>query len=301
MRVLVAGREGQVARALAACLTAAGHQVTALEPPGLDLTRRDSVQAAVVAAAPALVVNAAAYTAVDRAEDEPELARAVNATGAGWLAEAAAAVGAPLVHFSTDYVFDGRKGAPYVEDDPVNPLGVYGATKAEGEALVLAAQPRSVVLRTAWVCSADGANFLKTMLRLAKEREELRVVADQLGAPTFAADLAEAVVAMTPRLMAATAGEEVFGLFHLTGAPHASWHDFAAAILEGAALRGHPRPRLVPIGTAEYPTRARRPADGRLDCGRIARLHGIKAPDWRASLARCLDRLVGPAGEAKTQ
>jgi dTDP-4-dehydrorhamnose reductase len=290
MRVLVAGREGQVARALLSSLD--GHQVTALEPPELDLTRRDSIVAAVAEARPDLVVNAAAYTAVDRAEDQPDLARAVNATGAGWLAAAAAARNAPFVHFSTDYVFDGLKGAPYVETDPVSPLGVYGATKAEGERLVLAANPRSVVLRTAWVCSPDGANFVKTMLRLATEREELRVVADQYGAPTFAADLAAAVARMAPRLVAADAGDAAFGLFHLTGQPHTTWHGFTEAILEGAARRGHPRPRLVPITTAAYPTKARRPADGRLDCSRVAQVFGIAPADWRQSLGRCLDVLL---------
>lgn len=294
MRVLVAGREGQVARALLARLVPEGHQVTALEPPELDLTSRDSIARAMDEAAPDLVVNAAAYTAVDRAEDQADLALAVNATGAGWLAEAAAARGAPFVHFSTDYVFDGLKGTPYVETDAPSPLGVYGATKEAGERAVLAANPRSAVLRTAWVCSPDGANFVKTMLRLAGEREELRVVADQHGAPTFAADLADAVARMAPRLLAARAGDEAFGLFHLSGAPHTTWHGFTEAILAGAAARGRKVPRLVPIATSDYPTRARRPADGRLDCGKIARVHGIAAADWRASLARTLDILVGP-------
>lgn len=294
MRVLVAGREGQVARALAARFSPEGHKVTALEPPALDLCDRASIAAAMDDAAPDLVVNAAAYTAVDRAEDQTELARAVNATGAGWLAAAAAARGVPFVHFSTDYVFDGRKGAPYVEDDATSPLGVYGASKRQGEEAVLAANPRSVVIRTAWVCSADGANFLKTMLRLAKERDELRVVADQHGAPTFAADLADAVARMAPSLLAAPAGDAAFGLFHLSGAPHTTWHGFTVEILEQAARRGHPRPRLIPITTADYPTKAQRPADARLDCSKIIRVHGVAPADWRVSLGRCLDLLVGP-------
>ncbi|MCS6930843.1 MAG: dTDP-4-dehydrorhamnose reductase [Acetobacteraceae bacterium] len=296
MRVLVAGREGQVARALLARLPAEGHEVIALEPPELDLADRASVFAAAERAAPDLVVNAAAYTAVDRAEDEPERARAVNAEGAGWLAAAAAARGAPFIHFSTDYVFDGLKGRPYTEDDAPNPVGAYGATKAEGERLVLAANPRSVVLRTAWVCSPHGSNFVRTILRLAQEREELRVVADQQGAPTFAEDLADAVARIAPRLPGAPEGDPAFGLFHLCGAPHTTWHGFADRILEEAARRGHPRPRLVPIATADYPTRARRPPDGRLDCARIGRVHGIAPADWRLSLARCLDVLLGPAG-----
>jgi dTDP-4-dehydrorhamnose reductase len=241
MRVLVAGREGQVARALLRRLGADGHQVAALEPPELDLTSRDSIAAAVAAARPDLVINAAAYTAVDRAEDQEALAHAVNRDGAGWLAAEAASVGAALIHFSTDYVFDGRGGAPYRETDAPNPLGVYGRSKEAGERATFAANPRSVVLRTAWVCSPDGANFVRTMIRLAAERDEIRVVADQHGAPTFAADLAEACARMAPRLLAAGAGDPAFGLFHLTGAPHTSWHGFAEAILDGAAARGQRR------------------------------------------------------------
>ena len=297
MRVLIAGREGQVARALVERLVNSDHQVTALEPPDLDLTNHASIAAAMTMVVPDLVVNAAAYTAVDRAEDQPEVARAVNATGAGWLAKAAGARGVPFVHFSTDYVFDGLKGVPYVEADAPNPLGIYGATKEAGEVAVLAANPRSVVIRTAWVCSADGANFVKTMLRLAKERAELCVVADQHGAPTFAADLADAVARMAPRLLAAPAGDAAFGLFHLSGAPHTTWHGFTAEILEQAAMRGHPRPRLSPIATSDYPTKARRPADGRLDCSKIERVHGIVPADWRTSLGHCLDRLLGPIKE----
>ncbi len=299
MRVLVAGREGQVARALVRRLGEDGHEVVALEPPELDLTDADSIAAAMAAARPDLVVNAAAYTAVDRAEDQATIAYAVNRDGAALLAAAAATAGAPFVHFSTDYVFDGGKGAPYVETDATNPLGVYGASKEAGERAALAANPRSVVLRTAWVCSPDGGNFVKTMLRLAGEREELRVVADQHGAPTFAADLADAVARMAPRLLAAQTGDAAFGLFHLSGAPHATWFDFTTEILDQAALRGHPRPRLVPITTADYPTRAVRPPDGRMDCGKIGQVHGIQPADWRASLGRCLDVLVGPVKEKR--
>jgi dTDP-4-dehydrorhamnose reductase len=268
--------------------------VTALEPPALDLTARESIAAAVAASRPDLVINAAAYTAVDRAEDQPGLAFAVNRDGAGLLAAEAAAIGAPFIHFSTDYVFDGAGGAPYRETDAPNPLGVYGRSKEEGERAVLAANPRSVVLRTAWVCSPDGANFVRTMIRLAAERDEIRVVADQHGAPTFAADLAEACARMAPRLLAAVPGDPAFGLFHLTGAPHTSWHGFAEAILDGAAARGHRRPTLTPITTAEYPTRAARPADGRLDCSRIGAVHGIAPADWRLSLSHTLDALLGP-------
>lgn len=294
MRILIAGRVGQVASALVPRLTADGHTVTALEPPELDLTRHESVAAAVAAARPDLVVNAAAYTAVDRAEDDPALANAVNRDGVGWLAAEAARIGAPLVHFSTDYVFDGCKGAPYTEADAPNPLGVYGRSKLEGEQAALAANPRTAVLRTAWVCSPDGANFLKTMLRLAAEREEIRVVADQHGAPTFAADLADAVARIAPRLAACRAGDPAYGVFHLSGAPHTTWHGFTVEIMAQAGRRGHRVPRLVPIATSDYPTRAARPADGRLDCSHISRVHDIRPADWRASLSRALDVLVGP-------
>lgn len=297
MRVLVAGRVGQIATELVARLPVAGHAVLALEPPELDITDPASIARAFAEFRPEAVINAAAYTAVDRAEDERDLAFAVNATGPALLGEAATRAGIPVVHYSTDYVFDGSKGAPYVEEDAPNPVGVYGASKLEGERRLHAANPRSTTLRTAWVCSPHGGNFVKTMLRLAGEREELRVVADQHGAPTFADDLADAAIALLPRLAAAPAGDPAFGVFHLTGAPHTTWHEFAQAILAGAAVRGRRVPRVVPITTAEYPTKARRPADGRLDCGRAARILGIAAADWRVSLDRCLDALIGPKQE----
>jgi dTDP-4-dehydrorhamnose reductase len=294
MRVLVVGRLGQIATEFCARLPAAGHEVLALEPPELDLTRPESLAAAIAGFRPEVVVNAAAYTAVDRAEDEAELAFAVNATGPGLLGEAAARAGIPVVHFSTDYVFDGTKGSPYTEEDEPSPTGVYGASKLEGERRLLAANPRSIVLRTAWVCSAHGGNFVKTMLRLGRERGSISVVADQHGAPTFADDLADAVVALLPRLVAAPAGAPVFGVFHLTGAPHTTWHGFAEAIFAGAAERGQRPPRLTAITTADYPTRARRPADSRLDCRRSAAVLDIRPEDWRAGLARCLDALLKP-------
>lgn len=294
MRILVAGRAGQIATELLARLPAHGHEAVGLEPPELDITRADSIAAAFARVRPEAVVNAAAYTAVDRAEDERDLAFAVNATGPRLLGESAARAGIPVVHFSTDYVFDGAKGAPYVEEDAPNPVGVYGASKLAGEQALHAANPRSTTLRTAWVCSPHGANFVKTMLRLAAEREVLRVVADQHGAPSFAGDLAEAAIALLPRLAAAPAGDPCFGVFHLTGTPHTTWHGFTAAILAGAAARGRKAPRLEAITTAEYPTKARRPADGRLDCGRAARVLGLAPADWRVSLDRCLDALIGP-------
>ena len=294
MRVLVVGRTGQISTELRARLPAAGHEVLALEAPELDLTSAESIAAAMAGFAPEAIINAAAYTAVDRAEDDRALAFAVNGTGPGLLGEAAARAGIPVVHYSTDYVFDGRKPAPYTEADPPNPVGVYGASKLEGERRLHGAQPRSVTLRTAWVCSAHGNNFVRTMLRFGKERPELRVVADQQGAPTFADDLADAAIAILPRLVAAKAGEPCFGVFHLTGQPFTTWHGFAAAIFAGAAARGQPAPKLTAITTAEYPTKASRPANSRLDCARAAAVLGIAAADWRAGLDRCLDALLPP-------
>jgi dTDP-4-dehydrorhamnose reductase len=293
MRVLVTGKAGQVATELAARLPMHGHAVMALRPPELDVTDAASIARAFAAFRPDALINAAAYTAVDRAEEQPDAVFAVNATGPLLLGQAAARAGIPVIHFSTDYVFDGTKGAPYTEDDAPNPLGVYGASKLAGERALHAATPRATTLRTAWVCSPHAANFVKTMLRLAAERDALRVVADQHGAPTFADDLADATIALLPHVVAAPAGHPCFDVFHLTGTPHTTWHHFTGAILAGAAARGWRVPPLSPIATAEYPTRARRPADTRLDCSGAARVLGLAAPDWRAGLERCLDALLG--------
>jgi dTDP-4-dehydrorhamnose reductase len=292
MRVLVIGRTGQIATELLPRLAAAGHEAQALEPPEFDLTDATQVAAAFNRFRPEAVVNCAAYTAVDKAEEQRALAFAVNATGPRLLGEAAARAGIPVVHYSTDYVFDGTKDSPYAETDAPDPFGAYGASKLAGELLLHLAQPRTVTLRTAWVCSPHGGNFVKTMLRFGKERPEMRVVADQHGAPTFAADLADAAVALLPRLAAAPAGDPVFGVSHLTGAPYTTWHGFAQAIFAAAARRGQPAPKLTAIGTADYPTPARRPANSRLDCSRAATVLGIPPRDWREGLERCLDQLM---------
>ncbi len=294
-RVLIAGREGQLARALLPAFENAGWQAAALGRPALDLAAgAKAIDEAVAALQPDLVVNAAAYTAVDRAEEERDAAFAVNARGAGALAAAAARHGAAMLHVSTDYVFDGSKGAPYSEDDATCPLGAYGASKLAGELAVMAANPRSAIIRTSWVCSATGANFLRTMLRLAQERENVSVVADQRGAPSFAEDLAAAMLRVGGNLLEAAAGAPEFGVFHLAGAPDTTWHGFAAAIFEQAAARGWKRPQLHAITTDQYPTRAQRPADSRLDCSRILAVHGVRRATWEQGLARALDRLIGP-------
>jgi dTDP-4-dehydrorhamnose reductase len=235
------------------------------------------------------VINAAAYTAVDRAEEELELAHAVNAAAPGAMAEAATARGLPFLHVSTDYVFDGTPGRPWREDDPTGPLGAYGRSKLAGEQAVAAAGGPHVVLRTSWVFSAHGTNFVKTMLRVGAERDTLRVVDDQTGGPTAARAIAEALLAIAE---AFAAGRGRSGVFHFAGAPDISWAGFARAIFALQAERTGARvPQVVPIPTADYPTPARRPLNSALDCTRIRAAYGIARPDWRAGLAAVLEEL----------
>ncbi|WP_075216432.1 dTDP-4-dehydrorhamnose reductase [Mongoliimonas terrestris] len=292
MRIAVTGREGQVVQSLLERGPVAGVTVVAVGRPDLDLADPDSVFAALKAAAPDLVVSAAAYTAVDKAESEPVLAHAVNGAGAGAVAAAAAAFKVPVVHLSTDYVFDGAKPTPYGEDDPTGPLSVYGASKLAGEAAVAAHAADHVILRTAWVYSPFGANFVKTMLRIGEGRPVVRVVADQVGRPTSALDIADAVIAVGRTLAARPDEPALRGVFHLAAAGEASWADFAEAVFAGAKARGRTVPAVERITTADYPTPARRPANSRLDGSRLAARHGVTLPDWRASLDTVLDRLL---------
>ncbi|WP_246731440.1 dTDP-4-dehydrorhamnose reductase [Methylocapsa sp. S129] len=289
--IVVTGRRGQIASALGRTLTQAGFDVVLIGRPECDLVDAGAVRRAIAEARPALVINAAAYTAVDKAEDDSGAAFAVNRDGAGYVAEAAAQVGAPIIHFSTDYVFDGSKGAPYVESDPTRPLGVYGRSKLAGEAAVAEANSRAIILRTAWVCSSGGANFLNTMLRLAASRDELGVVNDQRGAPSFAADIAGATAQIAANILDTPDDPSLYGTFHLTSAGETTWCGFARSIFEGSAVRSGPHARVKPIATADYPTRAQRPADSRLDCSLVAARHGVVMPDWRDGLERCLDEL----------
>ena len=235
-----------------------------------------------IAEKPDLVINAAAYTAVDKAESEPELAFAVNRDGPAALAEACQAIGAPLIHVSTDYVFDGSKRGAYVEEDPVNPASVYGASKEAGESAIRARLPAHVIIRSSWIYAPMGQNFVRTMLRLGRERPELRVVDDQTGSPTAAEELARAVQGAAGALLA---GGRDYGTFHFAGSGSTSWFGLAEAIFE---LAEGPRPRLIPIPTSGYPTPARRPANSVLDSSKFARLYGVTARPWRDSLARCL-------------
>ena len=304
MRLLVFGESGQVARELARLAAARGIALEALGRDRADLADPAACAAAVAGAEADAVINAAAYTAVDRAESEPELARAVNTEAPGAMARAAAARGLPFLHVSTDYVFDGAPGRPWREDDPTGPLGVYGATKLAGEQAVAAAGGPHAVLRTAWVFSAHGSNFVKTMLRLGAERDSLRVVDDQIGGPTPARDIAAALIAMAE---AFAAGRGVSGVFHFAGAPATSWAGFARAIFAArdgktpsiasggktpSAASGGKTPEVIPIPSADYPTPARRPLNSVLDCARIQAAYGIGQPDWRAGLDAVLGDLA---------
>jgi dTDP-4-dehydrorhamnose reductase len=286
LRLLVTGRQGQVVRALSA-LAAADETVDVVTTgrPEMDLERLETIAAAIAAARPDVVVNAAAYTAVDRAESEKERAFAVNAAGAGAVAAAAAALGLPVIQISTDYVFDGSKATPYVETDATAPLSVYGASKLAGEQAVAAANPKHAILRTAWVYSAGGANFLLSMLRLARERPMLRIVDDQHGSPTHAADIAAGIVTVARRL---ATGAGATGLFHMTAGGETTWCGFARAILATSSRIGGPSVPVEPITTADYPTPAVRPRNSRLECSKIAAAYGIQLPDWRARVESCV-------------
>ncbi len=294
LRLVVTGREGQVVRSLIEAAPAAGIEVIALGRPDLDLAHPETIAAAIAAARPDVVVNAAAYTAVDQAEAEPEVAHLINATAAGAVAEAAAALGVPVIQISTDYVFDGTAGVPYGEEAAVGPTGVYGASKLAGEWAVAAANPDHVILRTAWVYAPFGKNFVRTMLRLGETRDEVRVVSDQHGCPTYAPDIAEAVIQVARNLKASPGDKTLRGVFHMAGAGETTWAGFAEAIFAFSGARGGRAVKVVPIPSHEYPTPARRPANSRLDCERLARVHHVRLPAWPEALQRCLARLAEP-------
>jgi dTDP-4-dehydrorhamnose reductase len=295
MRILVTGVTGQVGGALVERLQSLG-SIVAADRAMLDLARPDEIPAALDRIAPDLILNPAAYTAVDRAEDERALAFRVNGEAPGALARWAAGRATPLVHFSTDYVFDGAGSRPWREDDPTDPLSVYGASKLAGEEAVRGAGGPHLVIRTSWVYAARGTNFLRTIARLARERAELRIVADQFGAPTSARLIAAAVadiVAMPGAALAerfAAAG----GLVNLAAAGETSWHGFATAIVGGLKARGvvPAAERITPIAAADYSTKARRPANSRFDLTRLKQVFRIETPHWENALAPELDRLA---------
>jgi dTDP-4-dehydrorhamnose reductase len=290
MRIAVTGSKGQVATSLIE-RAGANAEVVALGRPAFDLTDRVAVVAGLKAVRPHVVVNAAAYTAVDKAEAEEADAVRVNGEGAGHVAEAAAWLGVPLVHLSTDYVFDGALDRPYREGDPTAPTGAYGRSKLAGENAVADRCENSVILRTAWVYSPFGANFVRTMLRLNETRDEVGVVADQRGNPTSALDIADALIAIAAR-MKDDASPALRGVFHMTGSGEATWADLAETIFHQAAARGRRLTHVRRIATADYPTPAQRPANSRLDNEKLARVYGFRLPEWRQSLAGCCDRLL---------
>jgi dTDP-4-dehydrorhamnose reductase len=290
--VLVLGATGQVGGELAVAAWPSGLIPHVRGRDQVDLSDKNAIETAVMERDWAFVVNAAAYTAVDKAEDDVATAMAINRDAVGWLAEACAARNLPLLHISTDYVFDGTKTSAYHEDDPVAPLGIYGASKEAGEALLRGTWKRHVILRTAWVFSARGHNFVKTMVRLGQERDELRVVADQHGCPTAARDIARAIIEMIRQILTEDR-EDAWGTYHFAGLDPTTWHDFAEAIMVDLKTRTGRRPTVHAITTAEYPTLARRPANSVLACDRINGMFGIQPSNWRDTLADVLTDLHG--------
>ncbi|AHJ26533.1 dTDP-4-dehydrorhamnose reductase [Nodularia spumigena CS-584] len=279
--ILLLGSNGQVGQELEKILSPK-HKIIPLARPKIDLTQPDNLRQIIREIQPQIIINAAAYTAVDKAETEPELATAINAKAPQIIAEESQKLGCFLIHFSTDYVFDGQQTRPYQETDRTNPLGVYGQTKRAGEIAIEQTHPHHIILRTAWVYGTFGkGNFVKTMLRLGKERSEIGVVTDQIGSPTWAQDIADAIAHIIPQLT-----PEIAGTYHYTNSGVISWYDFAVAIFAEAQHLGFPLtpPQVIPITTAEYPTLARRPAYPVLACGKISQLLGTYPPHWRQRL-----------------
>ncbi|MDF9618250.1 dTDP-4-dehydrorhamnose reductase [Pseudomonas entomophila] len=285
MKILVCGHNGQVAQALQGALDGLG-EVLALGRDRLDLARPEALRDPLRQLKPDLIINAAAHTAVDQAESEPELAFAINAEAPRVLAEEAARLEVPLIHYSTDYVFDGAKATPYNEDDATNPLGIYGSSKLAGEQAIAAVGGQHLILRTSWVYSLHGRNFLLTMHKLLQERPQLKVVDDQVGAPTWAATIAASTRALVERWRQGQAG--AWGTYHLTAQGETSWFGFAQAIGEQLKARGLPCAELLPIPSSEYPTPAKRPLNSRLDCSRLAREWQVSQPHWHEALIDCL-------------
>jgi len=288
MRMLVTGARGQVVSSLVERAAGrSGVEVIAAGRPELDLRDRASVIRRIAAARPDVVVSAAAYTEVDRAEDEPEEAYRINVTGAGHVAEAAAKVGAPVIYLSTDYVFSGDRSGPYEEEYDTRPLTFYGLTKLEGERATASANPSHIILRTSWIYSPFGRNFVKTMLRLAAEQRTISIVSDQWGNPTSALDIADGILQIAPRIRS-----DLAGVYHLAGAGEINWSGFARHVFSASREHGGPFAEVTDISSADYPAKAQRPLNSRLACGKIERIFGVRSPDWRESTQAVVQRLL---------
>jgi dTDP-4-dehydrorhamnose reductase len=296
--VLITGASGQLGDALMKLCMARDIAFFAASRPNFDFERPATIDEAFFRDRPSLVINAAAYTAVDAAEQNQGAAKAGNHTGPLRLAQLCEAAGIPFIHVSTDYVFDGAKGEPYLETDPTGPTGVYGATKRDGEEAIMATQAKAIILRTAWVYAAHGKNFARTMLNAARKTSQLRVVADQRGTPTAAPDLAAAILDIAGIIQKTGWRDSYRGIYHCTNAGATTWHGFATEIFEIAAPLGLPTPTVTPIATADWPTPAKRPADSRLNCGKLAATFGCVLPDWQVSavpIVRALYAMDAPA------
>jgi dTDP-4-dehydrorhamnose reductase len=301
-KTLVFGPSGQVGWELRHKLACLG-QVTGVGYPEIDFSKPDSIRNAVRAAEPGVIINAAGYTAVDKAESEPALAAAINGTAPGVLAEEAKRLGSILVHYSTDYVFDGTKQGPYVETDAPNPLNVYGKTKLAGDEAIQSVGGDYLILRTSWVYGARGSNFLLTMLGLAKERAELRIVDDQIGAPTSSECIAQATANLLAQLLAPKGGglQGRSGIYNLTNTGETTWFGFAKAFLtKPPGALGAAAPNLIPITTSEFPRPARRPANSRLSCQRVEETFGVRMPHWEHALSLFLETLAEGASPASS-
>lgn len=292
MRVVVTGRQGQLVRSLLELDPTKGVEVIAVGRPELELTDSRTVEAAIAPLNPAVIVHAGGYTDTEKAEIEPDLARIVNVDGALAVAACARKLGAPIIHLSSSYVFDGSSARPYREDDPIAPLGAYGKTKAAAEAAVAAAQPDHVMLRTSLVFSPFGRNSLTSFLKRAEQQDEVLVVADQLVNPTAASDLAEGILTIARNLTGGTRKPEYYGVFHLTSRGSATPAEFATALFAISAQLGGPSAKVVPVKSDEYPSRVRRPLNSRLDCTKIATIHGVALPAWQPRLRNCVERVL---------
>ena len=295
MRLLIAGWQGQVARALVEAAPACPDvKACAVGRAALDICEARSIERALSQIEPSIVINSAAYTAVDKAETDAERAFALNRDGARLLAEAAARRGIPIIHLSTDYVYDGRKSEPYLEDDAAEPATVYGRSKLEGEHAVRDANPRHVILRTAWVFSPSGKNFVKTMLGQAAERKAVRVVDDQRGSPTYAPHLVAAILELARQLSARQGEGDAgpWGVYHAAGTGTTTWRGLAEEVFLRSAELGGPAAAVEPIASADYPTPAQRPTNSQLDCSKLERTFGLRLPPWQDGVAACVERIV---------